>query len=211
MIPHSPEWFAFRLGKVTGSRVADATCNPRTKGGESATRNAYKDQLVAERLTGISHAPDISYLPHIKWGIKHEPEAISLLEYMHDIEVLPSRSVNHARIAMCAATPDGFLSGNGVLEVKSPNTTTHINYLKAGIVPPVYRKQMIWQMACCGCEWGNFVSYDPRMDCFENRLLVVTFIPPRSEIEELEEKVQEFLCEVSVDVNWFKERNLSKR
>lgn len=125
---------------------------------------------------------------------------------MHDIEILPSRTVSHARIAMAAATPDGFLPGGGVLECKCPNTTTHMAYLRAGIVPVAYRKQMLWEMACSGCEWGNFVSYDPRMDCFENRLLIVPFMPPRSEIEELEEKVQEFLHEVSVETNWFRNR-----
>ncbi len=211
IIPYTPEWFASRIGKVTGSRVADATSNPRTKGGESATRNTYKDQLVAERLTGISHSPDIGYLPHIKWGKKYEPEAISLLEYMHDIEVSPSLSFNHPRIAMTSATPDGVLPSNGVLEAKCPNTSTHMAYIRAGVVPTAYRKQMMLQMACTGMDWGNFVSYDPRMNQFENKLLVVHFMPSRSEIEELEEKVQEFLYEVSVETNWFMDRGVTPK
>jgi hypothetical protein len=46
----SPEWFAARAGKVTGSRAADVLA--KVKSGEAAARRDYRLQLAVERITG---------------------------------------------------------------------------------------------------------------------------------------------------------------
>ena len=51
IIQRSPEWFAFRLGKVSASRVADVMA--KTKSGPAASRTNYMMQLLCERLTGL--------------------------------------------------------------------------------------------------------------------------------------------------------------
>jgi hypothetical protein len=45
----SPEWFAARLGRLTGSRAADMLAT--IKSGEAAARRDLRVQLVVERLT----------------------------------------------------------------------------------------------------------------------------------------------------------------
>ncbi len=54
MEQRTEEWFAARLGKVTGSKVADVIA--RTKTGYSATRANYLAQLAIERMTGVQAA-----------------------------------------------------------------------------------------------------------------------------------------------------------
>ena len=201
----SPEWFARRLGKLTGSKIANAMRNGKGTA-ESVTRNKLIRQLVFERLTGTSQEKDISHLPAIQWGIEQEPEAIRLLEYLHDYVVTPTDTTEHPIIAMAAATPDGLLQGGGVLEVKSPNTDTHMSYIENPVIPPDYRKQMLWEMACSGKEWGKFASFDPRMESYKNKLLIIPLEPKLSEIRELEERRQEFLHEVAVMTKWYRER-----
>ena len=50
-------------------------------------------------------------------------------------------------------------------EVKCPkSTTTHIGWLTAGVVPPEYIPQMMWEMACTERKFADFLSYDPRIE-----------------------------------------------
>jgi predicted phage-related endonuclease len=51
----------------------------------------------------------------------------------------------------------------GMVEIKCPNTATHIDTLINQKVPAKYITQMMWQMACTGRLWCDFVSYDPRL------------------------------------------------
>ena len=46
----SPEWFAARAGRLTGSMAGDMLAT--IKSGEAAARRDYRLQLALERLTG---------------------------------------------------------------------------------------------------------------------------------------------------------------
>ena len=48
MIQGTPEWHQARLGRVTGSRIADVMMAKSTAGYQN-----YRAQLICERLTGI--------------------------------------------------------------------------------------------------------------------------------------------------------------
>lgn len=155
----SAEWFQERLGKVTASRVADVLA--KTKTGWGASRANYAAQLIAERLTG---QPQESYTnAAMQWGIEQEPAAKAAYEFFRDAEVLPVSFIKHPRIEMSGASPDGLIGRNGLVEIKCPNTATHIETLAAQTIPAKYNLQMQYQMACAEAEWCDFVSFDPRM------------------------------------------------
>jgi putative phage-type endonuclease len=192
MIPQgTPEWFAARLGKVTASRIADATA--RTKTGWGASRANYMAELIAERLTGTQSE---SYTnAAMQWGVDHEAEARTAYEFYTDATVDPSGFITHPKIPASGASPDGEVSKDGLVEIKCPNTATHIDTLLGLSVPEKYIKQMQWQMACSETAWCDFVSYDPRMP--ENMRLFVRRVPRNaSMIENLEKDVLEFLGEM---------------
>jgi hypothetical protein len=50
-----------------------------------------------------------------------------------------------------------------MIEIKAPNTATHIDTLLSQTIPRKYVLQMHWQMEVYGREWNDFVSYDPRL------------------------------------------------
>lgn len=155
----SPEWFAQRLGKLTASRIADAFA--KTKTGWGASRANYMAQLVAERLTG---EPQESYTnAAMQWGIDTEPHARAAYEFRTDCTVEQCGFIDHPMIEMSGASPDGLIGPVGLVEIKCPNTATHIDTLLGGSVPAKYGLQMQWQMACTGAQWCDFVSFDPRM------------------------------------------------
>lgn len=192
----SPEWFAQRLGKVTASRVADIMA--KTKTGVSASRGNYLAQLVAERLTG--QATDTFKSGAMQHGTETEPMARMAYETETGQMVTEVAMITHPTIEMAGASPDGLVGEDGLVEIKCPNTSTHIATLLADKVPSGYMAQMQWQMACTGRAWCDFVSFDPRMP--EDMQLFIKRVPrDESLIAEYEEEVVKFLAEVQETVD----------
>lgn len=159
MEQRSEEWFAARLGKVTASRVADLMAT--TKTGYSASRANYLAELICERLTG-QQAERFSNAA-MAWGTETEPQARAAYEFITDASVQEVGLIDHPSIAMFGASPDGLIGDDGLIEIKCPNTATHIETLLGETVPGKYVTQMQVQMACTGRAWCDFVSFDPRL------------------------------------------------
>ena len=155
----SKTWFAYRLGKASASRMADITA--LTKTGYGASRANYLAELVAQRLTGV-YAESFTSAA-MEWGTEREPEALAMYEFMRNTPVSLVGLVLHDTIPNACASPDGLVSEYGLIEIKCPNTATHIATLLGAEITGKYLKQMQWQMACTGRNWCDFVSYDPRM------------------------------------------------
>lgn len=159
MIQRTPEWMAARCGRVTASRVADIMRT--TKSGPAASRKNYLAELVCERLTGQS-APGFESAA-MAWGTECEPLARAEYEVRNIFTVEEVGFIQHPTITMAGASPDGLVGSNGLIEIKCPNTSTHIETLLSGKIDPDYLVQMGWQMECTGRAWCDFVSFDPRL------------------------------------------------
>lgn len=192
----TPEWFAQRLGRVTASRVADVIA--KTKTGVSASRANYLAQLVAERLTG--QAADTFKSGSMQHGTETEPMARMAYETETGQMVTEVAMIQHPKIEMAGASPDGLVGDDGLVEIKCPNTSTHIATLMADKAPSGYMAQMQWQMACTGRAWVDFVSFDPRMP--EDMQLFIKRVPRDEKlIAEYEAEVIKFLAEVQETVD----------
>jgi putative phage-type endonuclease len=191
----TPEWHQERCGKATASRIADIIAT--TKSGPSASRKNYLAQLVAERLTGTVAE---SYTnAAMQWGKDTEEQARATYAFLQGVDVLKAPFVPHPELTDSGASPDGFVGSDGLIEIKCPNTATHIETLLASKIDAKYITQMQWQMACTGRQWCDFVSYDPRMP--EHLAIWVKRVPRDSAmIEELEGAVRVFLAEVASTV-----------
>jgi putative phage-type endonuclease len=154
----SAEWFAVRCGKVTASRVSDVIA--KTKSGWGASRANYMAQLIAERLTG--EVADSYSNSAMQWGIDHEADARMAYEFYENAKVQEIGFVRHQELES-GASPDGLVGGDGLIEIKCPNTATHIQTLLDQKIPQKYETQMLWQMECTERKWCDFVSFDPRM------------------------------------------------
>jgi putative phage-type endonuclease len=188
----SPEWLAARVGRVTASRMADVIAQGRS-GAPSATRAAYMGELAAEILTGV---PAESFTnADMQRGTELEPIARAAYETQTRQMVDSVGLVLHPRNERWAASPDGIVGEDGLLELKCPKTHTHIAYLLAGKPPAQYLPQMAWQAVCCGRRWVDFASFDPRMP-ETLRLFVVRYTPPAAYLSELESAAETFLVEL---------------
>ena len=203
MLQRTPEWFQARCGKVTASRVADVVA--KTKTGWGASRANYMAELVAERLTDLPTDGFVS--KPMQWGIDHEDEAIAAYEFHQDVTVEPVGFVQHPKIVASGASPDGLIVGPktdgvqllGLVELKCPNTATHIETLLGAPIDACYITQMQWQMACTGALWCDWCSYDPRMPA-ALRLFVKRIPRDDKRIAELEAEVVKFLAELDAKV-----------
>lgn len=196
MEQRSEDWFSIRLGKVTASCISKVTA--KTKTGWGAERANYKAQLVAERLTGQRQESFTNAA--MQWGVDTEAEARTAYAFLEGQKVIEEAFTVHPTIADAGASPDGLVGTDGLVEIKCPNTATHIDTLKGGSIPAKYVGQMQWQMACTGRQWCDFVSYDPRMP-EEMRLFVRRLHRDEAEIDFLEASVLAFLAEVEADVS----------
>lgn len=197
----TPEWFAARLGNVTASRVADVIA--KTKSGYSASRENYMAQLICERMTNTVAE---SYTnAAMQWGTETEPLARAAYESIADVLVDEVGYVQHPRIERAGASPDGLVGLFGLLEIKCPNTATHIDTLITEQVPTKYITQMQWQMVCTGRAWCDFVSFDPRLpnglQMFVKRVEFDTEYAATLEIE-----VVKFLAELDTKISKLNER-----
>lgn len=192
----TPEWFAARLGKVTASKVKDVMAQGRGNA-PSASRATYMGELIAERLSGVaSEGFTNGTMDH---GTQTEPQARAAYTMETGNMVDEIGFVVHPTIADSGASPDGMVGADGLVEIKCPLTKTHIEFLKTGAVPSNYQKQMMWQMACTGRVWCDFVSFDPRMP-HHMRLRIVRVHRDDGMIREMESAVMDFIIEMRGEI-----------
>ena len=193
MKQQTPEWFAARLGKATGSRISDIVS--KTKTGYGSSREDYLFQLVVERLTGVN---TVSYSsPAMQWGVEQEEYARSAYEAHMGVLVDQVGSIDHPRIAMSSASPDGLIGDDGMVEIKCPMTKNHLNMFLGQSIAKSYMDQMMWQMAVTGRKWVDYVSFDPRCPA-GLQLFIQTIERDNEYIAALEFEVVKFLDEVEL-------------
>ncbi|ECE0568957.1 TPA: lambda exonuclease family protein [Salmonella enterica subsp. enterica serovar Aberdeen] len=196
MEQRSPEWFAARCGKVTASRLYDVMT--RAKSGYAASRQNYMAELICQRLTGKLEEGFTNAA--MMRGTELEPvarEMYALNEF--DAVISEVGLIDHPTIAGFAASPDGLVNDDGLIEIKCPNTWTHLQTLKTGTPKRQYLLQMHAQMMCTGRKWCDFVSFDdrlpPELAYFKTRINFDEVLAA-----EIEQEVVKFLAELETEI-----------
>lgn len=196
MEQRSPEWFAARCGKVTASRLYDVMA--RTKSGYAASRQNYMAELICQRLTG---KPEEGFTnAAMMRGTELEPVAREMYALNEFAAVISEVGlIDHPTITGFAASPDGIVNDDGLIEIKCPNTWTHLQTLKTGVPKYQYLLQMHAQMMCTGRKWCDFVSFDdrlpPELAYFKTRINFDEVLA-----EEIEQEVVKFLAELETEI-----------
>lgn len=185
------EWLSERAGKVTASRIADLMA--KTKSGYSASRKNYMADLIAERLTGVPKQGFTNAA--MQWGTETEPQARAMYDFQTGNSVLEVGFIAHPSIKGTGASPDGLVGDKGLVEIKCPNTATHIDTLRGSKIDRKYLLQMHWQMICTERDWCDFVSFDPRLPD-EMQMHIVHVERDADLCAEIEAEVTAFLTEL---------------
>jgi putative phage-type endonuclease len=188
------EWFNARLGKITASRLNAVMA--KTKSGYSATRSNYMMELICQKLSGQREE---SYSnAAMERGVELEPIARGAYEAANGLFVEEIGLVDHPAIKGFAASPDGLVGDKGLIEIKCPNTATHVEFLKSGKIKRDYILQVHAQMLCTERDWCDFVSYDDRLDGLEYKCVRVEFDPNLA--HEIMMEVNKFLTEMYLEL-----------
>jgi predicted phage-related endonuclease len=179
----------------------------KTKTGYGASRATYMGELVSERLTGNPYEGFQSAA--MRFGTDNEPLARGSYEFYRDIEVREVGFIDHPSIPMCGASPDGMVGTDGLIEIKVPNTITHIDTLLGSPVDQRYLYQMQFQMAVTSRLWCDYVSFDPRMPV-RFRMHVRRIERDRELILEIESEVLQFLEELQEKLKRLEEFDRNK-
>jgi len=193
-IQGSPEWHLLRLGMVTGSRFKDAQAQNRQKTGPGETSIKYMAELIAER---IKLEPAESYTSEaMQWGTATESEARMHYQEATDNIVTQVGFVQRDEYVGCS--PDGLVGSDGMVEIKCPNSATHLKYVMIGGLPRDYEVQVQGNLWVCERQWCDFVSYDPRLE----HSFYYKFRVERDDeyIAKLESKIDMFVTEMQKEL-----------
>jgi putative phage-type endonuclease len=192
----STAWFEQRRGLVTASKLKDIA-KKQKNGSFYATRETYKNQLIAEIITGVSiKIPTSEAMQH---GIDTEEMAREAYREIVWDNVTDAPFVKHPRIERAGASPDGLVGTDGLLEIKCPTTVTHVLTLRENKMPEDHNFQVQWQMACTGRKFCDFMSFDPRLP-EQYRIYLERIERDDLFIAQLEEIVVNFLKEVDEEI-----------
>ena len=193
LVQGTEEWRLARVGSLGASRIADAIA--RTKTGYGASRANLMAELICERLTGQPAPTFVSAA--MQHGTETEPEARDAYCFYTSNQVEQVGLIRHPKIEQSHASPDGLIGDDGMLEIKCPQPAAHLETLTSKQIPAKYVTQMMWQLACSGRQWVDFVSYSPSFP--ENmRLFIKRVTRDEARIKELESEVAAFLLEMAV-------------
>lgn len=182
-------WFQNRLGKLTASKMIRAL-DKKKDGSDGAKRQALLWEIVAERLTGVPSPHFVN--DAMRWGSEYEAAAKERYTVLTQRAVHDCGLFDHPEVDMLAASPDGLVDPDGLIETKCPTTVTHLQWLLQPECPPDYHPQMLIQLACTGRKWADFVSFDPRLPPAQ-QIKVWRFAPSQKQIQAMVDEAVEFL------------------
>jgi len=197
----TPEWLQERCGKLGASSIGDLMA--RTKNGYGASRTNLMARLLTERLTG-QPVETFTSGPML-WGIETEPQARAAYEFSREVEVVETGWVQHPVVENAGCSPDGLVGDKGLIEVKCPNTATHIDTLLGKDISNNYVLQMQWQMEVTRRDWCDFVSFDPRLP-LRMQLFIRRFERDDVLIRDIKLEVAKFLDEMDLRIQVLNEK-----
>ena len=198
---HDMDWWDVRRGRVSGSMVSTVLytlAKGAKKGLDSAERYRYKIKLVTEELYQTPMMGGFLSAAMV-YGTENEPLARAAYEMATGLDVWESGFILHDTIDRFGGSPDGFVGDDGLIEIKVPESTTHMTWRDKDEVPEQHQDQMMAYMSITGRQWCDFVSFDPRAPS-EWQLFTKRLLRNDERIEEIETGVLLFLGEVGATI-----------
>ena len=182
------QWLEARKGKITGTRLKDVL---------KTDNLPVIYELIAE--LGSDEIEETFVSKAMERGKNCEPVAISLYQHMTGVVIDSVGFCISEENDMLCVSPDGFTADRtGAIEVKSPNTATHVKYILGDKVPSEYLPQvMTYFLVNTKLEWLDFISFDDRYKPNPIWIKRVTREELKDQIVEVNEKLDKFITKFS--------------
>ena len=182
------EWLEARKGKITGTRLKDVL---------KTDNLPVIYEMIAE--LGSDEIEETFVNKAMQRGKDCEPIAISLYQHMTGVVIDSVGFCVSEENDFLALSPDGFTADRtGAIEVKSPNTSTHVKYIIGDRVPSEYLPQvMTYFLVNTKLEWLDFISFDDRYKPKPIWIKRVTREELKDQLVEVNEKLDKFITKFS--------------
>jgi hypothetical protein len=170
MPQRSLEWFNARRGIPTCSRF-DAILTPKTAK-PAAAQESLINELIAESIA----PPDSGFIKpeyvseEMEQGMRLEAEARCAYELEHASEPVGEVGFLVHDSGLFGGSPDALVGESGGVEIKCPQLSTHIGYVRNGTLPDAYRCQVHGYLIVTGRKWWSFMSYARHFPPFHLRI-----------------------------------------
>lgn len=193
----TPEWFASRRGRLTGSVAGNMLATVKT--GETAARRNLRVLLMLERLTGKTLNEGNGFVSAaMQQGIDREAAARGRYEALTG-ELVTETGFIQCVDLMAGTSLDGCVMQNGrivkIQEFKCPEPSAHLDVLKTGALSANYRAQVthaLWVTGAESCDWMSFNPDFPEW----GQTKLITIARDEQAIAEYDAKARAFLAEV---------------
>ena len=182
------QWLEARKGKITGTRLKDVL---------KTDNLPVIYEMIAE--LGSDEIEETFVSKAMERGKNCEPIAISLYQHMTGVVIDSVGFCVSEENDMLALSPDGFTADRiGAIEVKSPNTSTHVKYILGDKVPSEYLPQvMTYFLVNTKLEYLDFISFDDRYKPKPIWIKRVTREELKDQLLEVNEKLDKFITKFS--------------
>ncbi len=156
----APEWFAVRAGLITASEFSQVLAK-----GQGKTRRTLMLKKAGERITG--NAIESYNNEHMERGKEQEAVARELYISHTGSEVAECGFMKNGNTGY---SPDGLISDNGLIEIKSRLAHIQADTLLSDKVPSENIAQIQGGLWVSEREYLDYVSYCPGMPLFIKRV-----------------------------------------
>jgi hypothetical protein len=165
-------------------------------GSPGAKRKNYILELTAERLSGRPTEHYVNFA--MERGTEMEPYARSAYEAKTGAIVAEQGFIHHPTLEWVGGSVDGFIDDDGIIEIKSPTSQTHVSTLLTRDCSQHY-PQIMGYLWITGRKYCDFISYDDRLPAPYD--LYIQRVERDDEfIGKLQDKVISLLAEVAANV-----------
>lgn len=164
----TPEWHDLRRGMVTASVIGQLVTAKTLKVAANPESRALAALLVAERITGFT---DPTYTSDdMERGWEDEPRAIEKYSEHYAPVTTTGFMVRDDWGFSIGYSPDGLVSTDGLVEVKSRRPKKHLSTIVSGEVPAEVMAQIQCGLLVSGRDWLDYISYAGGMPLWVKRV-----------------------------------------
>lgn len=177
------EWLDLRKGKITGTRLKQLMGANQMDLVDEIVAELFSDEII-EAYKSKAMERGTEFEPIAKKSYKKE----TFTSKIHEVGFCISD-----KYPFLGLSPDGWVGSNGAIEIKCPNTDTHVKRIRQNKIPAEYFYQIVcYFIVNEDLDWLDFVSFDDRFK--EQPLFIkrVTREELRSDIEKVEKELSTF-------------------
>lgn len=181
----SKDWLKLRLGRITGTRLKDVF---------KSDNLTLIDELIAEVEAGEFEETFVNSA--MQRGKNLEPFVKDIYNQVRGVDLEDvGFCVSEKYKENLGLSPDAFtLDRLGAVEIKCPNTKTHVKYIRMDVVPREYIHQVyMYFIINENLEWLDFVSFDDRFKVRPMFIKRVTREEIKEELIDIEKGIDKFI------------------